>query len=269
MSEPDARSSLDLLAADPTGARLDLLLPQGQVVDDTAGAAALWLSDGAADAALLARAHGAVERTGLWPVLLNMEGIELPPRAEQPPAPSGAEPRPGAEAVLAQWSVGLEPRRPDHDHRGCGTCLALLESRRSEPVSRITARCDQDPARTAAAVAGYAAPFAPRLALVACARSADVPTVLGWDGPARTGRPIAHHSAVLRRWEERYQLRVVALHGAGLVCSVASPPRTFQRALGLAVDHLAFCPDLAGEFESVNTQAEELVGTALWSFHWD
>ena len=96
----------------------------------------------------------------------------------------------------------------------------------------------------------------------------NILTVLGWSGPANRHDEIAQYSAVLGKWEERYGARVVALFGSYLVCSVARPPRTLNQALTLAAEQLAFCPDQSG-LESIEIQAESLIGTSLWSFWWD
>jgi hypothetical protein len=173
------------------------------------------------------------------------------------------------QEVLAGWSSRFSRREPDHDPDGCESCLTVIEYYKSQPAAALAARSDQDPHRTAAEVASHLLPHAPILGLVACDRSADIPTALGWDGPANYGEEIARYSAVMRTWEDRFNTRVVAMYGASLVCSVASPPRVAGQAFDLALEHLAVCPDLAGEFESVNAYATALIGTSMWSFWWD
>jgi hypothetical protein len=251
------------LADDPTGSRLGLRLPGGRVVPDTDGAPALWLSDEAVDGRVLDELHADVGRTGLWPVALNREGFTQPVSPNWPPAPFDAD------AVLAGWSTRCARRGTDHEYDGCETCEAVAQIPRSLPGGSFAADRDQDPGRTAAFVARGQLAYAPYLGLVACARSADIPTALGWDGPANRHDHIGQYSAVLGKWEESYGARVVALFGASLVCSVARPPRSIDQALGLVAEQRAFNPEFAGQCESVTLHAASLVGTSLWNFWWD
>jgi hypothetical protein len=251
------------LAEDLTGARLGLRLPAGNIVDDVDGNPVLWLSSELPERRLLDDLHASATLTKLWPVALNLEGFTQPVRSDERSSPVDAE------AILADWSATRRLRGEDHDYAGCEQCLALIEHSRSQPAATIARESDQDPGRTAAEVASHLLFFAPRLGLVACDRSADIPARLGWDGPANYQRDISDHSAVLGKWEDQFGARVVALHGASLVCSVAAPPRAYEQARRLAAEQLAFCPDLAGEFESVNAHAAALVGVSLWTFWWD
>jgi hypothetical protein len=260
----DASSSMSLLAADPAGGRLGLHLPGGRVVPDADGVPAVWLSDGAVQGDLLDELHADTGRTGLWPVVVNLEGFAQPVHPGWPP--SGFD----AETVLAGWS-GRYARLAEHDyHRyGCEQCEVLIGVARDQPGASFADEADQDPGRTAAVVAKGQLDCAPYLGLVGCERSADIVTALGWDGPANLRDEIARYSAVLGRWEERYGARVVALCGATLMCSVARPPRSMEQALALTAEHLAFCPDSAGEFRSFDLHAAALIGTSFWSFWWD
>src|SRR5206468_2398493 len=83
----------------------------------------------------------------------------------------------------------------------------------------------------------------PRLGLVECGRGADAPAALGWTGPANYGTDVAPFCAVLRSWEDRFGIRVVALTFDAMYCTVSAPPATFDHALHVAAEHLAFCPD--------------------------
>jgi hypothetical protein len=255
------------LASDPTGELLDLRLPRGHVVPDADGAPTLWLSDAAVDdGRILGELHAAADRLGLWPVLLNQDGFTQPVQPDRPPTPFTAE---AVEAVLARWSTRYPRATAGHEYDGCEMCEALAQVPRSLPGATFAAESDQDSGETAAAIAAHQLAQAPYLGLVACAHSSDILTVLGWDGPANRHDHIAEYSAVLGRWEERYGIRIVALYGAILVCSVARPPRTFAQALDLAAEHCAFCPDQAGLDSPLSIHAASLIGTSLWSFWWD
>lgn len=111
----------------------------------------------------------------------------------------------------------------------------------------------------------------PRLALVPARRGADVPAALGWSGPVNREPDTARVSAVLRSWEDRYGVRLLALGFDTLEPHVAAPPRTLAEALPAAAEHLAFCPDNVWQGAgSVRAYAAEvLVGLAHWSFCWD
>jgi len=252
-----------MLAADPTGRQLGLQLPEGRIVPDPDGAPILWLSDAAVDAPTMTRLHTDVERTGLWPVALNHEGYTEPVQPDWPSAPFDAD------TVLAAWSTEYRPLTDYHDYDGCETCEAMIQVPRTFPGASFAAETDHDPGQAAAVVVADFLTEAPYLGLVTCEYSADIPTALGWSGPANRHHEIARFSAILRKWEDRYGARVVALFGASLVCSVARPPRTLDQALELAKEQLAFCPDLTGEFLSLNFHARSLIGTSSWSFWWD
>ncbi len=112
---------------------------------------------------------------------------------------------------------------------------------------------------------------APRLALVPSHRGADVPTALGWGGPANYENDTALISVVLRSWEDRFGARLVALGFDELHLSVALPPPTTALALPVAAEHFALSPDNIWQGSgSIRSYAEEAVtGSGHWSFWWD
>lgn len=105
------------------------------------------------------------------------------------------------------------------------------------------------------------------LALVAAARSADIPAVLGWDADA----PIPLLCALLRSWEDRFGARVIAVVGSTVHVSVAHPPRTEEQALHLALEHVLTTADSVIKDPPVPYEdyAASLIGNHLWSFWWD
>ncbi|MDH6623923.1 hypothetical protein M2271_001715 [Streptomyces sp. LBL] len=112
----------------------------------------------------------------------------------------------------------------------------------------------------------------PRLALVPARRSADIPAAIGWTGPANHELDTARLSAVLRSWEDRFGIRVLALGFDHLLVSVATPPATLADAEALAAEHFAFCPDniLQGSDPSLRAYAErQLLDQGAWHFWWD
>lgn len=109
-----------------------------------------------------------------------------------------------------------------------------------------------------------------RLGLVHVARPADVLAVLGWAGAARHTTDAAALSAVLRSWEDRFGARLVMLGVDAIMLSVAAPPTTVRRALGIAAEHRAFCPDgFRRQHHRLADVAESLLHEHIWAFWWD
>ena len=111
----------------------------------------------------------------------------------------------------------------------------------------------------------------PRLGLAPARRSADIPTAIGWMGPTNHANDTALLSAILRSWEDRFGIRVVALGFDQLLVSVAAPPTTLDDALAVAAEHFAFCPDNiwqgAGTLQAYAEQ--QLLNQPTWHFWWD
>lgn len=110
-----------------------------------------------------------------------------------------------------------------------------------------------------------------RAALVPARRSADIPAAIGWSGPLNHENDVARLCAVLRSWEDRFGIRVVALGFDTLTVSVGRPPTTSAEARALAAEHFAFCPDSIDQgTNSLEEYAEkELLNQVTWSFWWD
>ncbi|MEU9921492.1 DUF4253 domain-containing protein [Streptomyces griseoluteus] len=135
----------------------------------------------------------------------------------------------------------------------------------------IPSRANDDPeaaARTAIARL-MADPYPlrkPHLALVAAARSADIPAVMGWQAEA----PLPLLCALLRSWEDRFGARVVAFDGAMIHVSVARPPRDADHAIHLALEHVLTGADNINDGTvPYPDYAASLVNSPLWSFWWD
>ena len=110
---------------------------------------------------------------------------------------------------------------------------------------------------------------AARVGLVSAARPADALPALGWNQALVTAVPLA---AVLRSWEDRFGIRVVALSFDQLVLSVAAPPTTQEEAEAVAAEHFAFCPDniTQGHHDALRAYARhEVLDQRVWSFWWD
>ena len=128
-------------------------------------------------------------------------------------------------------------------------------------------------ARLRAAVAAYQPAF---LGLVAASRPADVPAAAGWtgfgvDGPGSPEARCLEVSAVLRSWEARFGARPLRI-GSDMILRVLveRPPSTFEAAIRVAAEHLAF-GDEYGRYsgQPISELAADLVGAPVWHFWWD
>jgi hypothetical protein len=277
---------LPTLAADPSGRSLGLQLPPGRLIRTTDEGPwhepLLWLADQAASPGNWAALGGPAGRAGLLPVLVDVGGSQGAP--EEWELSPGMMSYPGdhdPDEVLAEYWEGEsgeegEPAEADEE------VLEMLEpfgpewpglapaapSLAIEPGTGAGQLADSlcDPLRD-----GARAWFKePHLALVPARRSADIPAAIGWTGPLNHDNDVARLCAVLRSWEDRFGIRVVALGFDILVVSVAAPPTTPAQAEAVAAEHFAFCPDnISQGAGSLREYAEELVGERTWSFWWD
>ncbi|ABS05558.1 hypothetical protein FHR75_003272 [Kineococcus radiotolerans] len=259
----DAHAPLaDLVAAVPG-------LPTGRLVAPAGYGGAeplLWVADvpaGRGRWAELAAAHPA---TGLWPVLLEglAEGDLARPwlEGEFAPAPWAPLDVPALEPLLAEAFAGAFE---DEDEFPAGPPPWPGPSPALTPVA--------DPAAVAAVLADELVDHgAPRhLGLVPAARGADVLAVLGWLGATNHDTAPGVLSSVLRSWEDRFGVRLVALGFDTVVVSVAAPPADAAEALPVAAEHLGFCYDAVFQDGpgDLAAYAAELVGTGAWRFWWD
>ncbi|MCD9876035.1 DUF4253 domain-containing protein [Streptomyces guryensis] len=250
----------------PRLSALDLGLPPGRLVDETDEGPwhepLLWVTDeqpapGAWDA-LQRTAPGA----GLLPVLVEVgggfggpDGWELAPGEMSYPGDHDPE-----EVLAEYW----EECAADGDEW-------------PGPAAGRPVDADADPESVASAVVdslldGGGPLKDPRLALVPARRSADIPAAIGWTGPANHEGDTARLCSVLRSWEERFGIRVVALGFDQLTLSVAAPPTTLAEAEAVAAEHFAFCPDnlLQGADTTLAAYAEhQLLNQPAWHFWWD
>ncbi|MDQ0776512.1 hypothetical protein QF026_004978 [Streptomyces aurantiacus] len=260
-------NQLPTLAADPPGHSLGLDLPPGALLDTTAegswGEPLLWRADAPAAPGDWLRLVSARRTAGLHPVLVGG-------RRDSEPHPDKWELDPGlasypgdhdADEVLAELWEEYAAQAEDADWPG----LAPAGAPDADPDARAAEVTD-------ALVGGASWLREPRLALVPARRSADVPAAVGWCGPVNRTEDVAVLCAVLRSWEDRFGIRVVALTFDQLVVSVAAPPRTLAEAEAIAAEHYAFCPDniTQSSHASLRAYAErEVLGAHSWTFWWD
>jgi hypothetical protein len=114
------------------------------------------------------------------------------------------------------------------------------------------------------------------LGLVAASRPADVPAAVGWtgfgvDSPASPEARCLEVAAVLRSWETRFGARPLRI-GSDMILRVLveRPPSTFEAAIRVAAEHIAF-GDEYGSYsgQPISELAAELVGKPVWHFWWD
>jgi hypothetical protein len=268
---------LPRLADDPTGAEHGLRLPAGRLIDGTPDGSGpeplLWYADGPAGpnawSELLAG-----RSAGLLPVLIENEK-QSPGFADWYLDP-GLMSYPGdhdPEEVLADTWTGYTD---DEDYEE-EDLLELLDPYDHEwPGMAAAPAFDADPDATAAEVTAELLATGwlddPHAALVHARRSADIPAAMGWTGPMNHTNDVAPLCAVLRSWEDRFGIRVVALGLDTLTVTVAAPPRTEQEAEALAAEHFGFCPDniTQGSYETLREYAHKrLLGKTTWHFWWD
>jgi hypothetical protein len=75
---------------------------------------------------------------------------------------------------------------------------------------------------------------------------------------------------LLEHWYEQYGAEVVGIAENTIEFHVGNPPTDNARALHLAYEHFAYCPDRAEEnVKMIATLAALLVNTNAWYFWWD
>ena len=287
---------LPKLAADPSGRALGLDLPSGTLVDATIDGPwhepLMWYADGPATPGDWLRLAGARRTAGLHPLLIAQGGGHEGGPGDWELGP-GRTSYPGdhdAEEVLADfWEEYAADELPeDADYPGrerveevfgkpAGYDEKVAPFGPEWPGLSPAVALDADPDARAAEVAdalagGGSLLKEPRLALVPARRSADIPAAIGWSGPLNHENDVARLCAVLRSWEDRFGIRIVALTFDRLVVSVAAPPTTTAEAEAVAAEHFAFCPDniTQGEHETLRAYAEhEVLDRQVWSFWWD
>lgn len=283
-------NALPALVADPSGRSVGLQLPPGRLVDATIDGPwpepLLWHAGGPAAPGHWAALGVPARRAGLLPVLLDVGGTRGGPEDWQlQPADTSYPGDHDAEGVLAEYWTD-EAAAEDGEEEGDGEANGLdgelarllapfgAEWPGLAPAGSLVVDPDTCAARLADSLADGSPAWSaggPRLALVPARRSADIPAALGWSGPLNHENDVARLCAVLRSWEDRFGIRVVALGFDTLVVSVAAPPTDLADAEALAAEHFAFCPDNLSEDGpgGLGDYAKELVGERVWHFWWD
>ncbi|MEU1661278.1 DUF4253 domain-containing protein [Streptomyces griseofuscus] len=268
---------LPRLATDPSGRSLGLQLPPGRLLDTTENGPhhepLLWLADKPAGPGTWTALGAPAARAGLLPVLVETGGPQGGPdewdlMPDDVSYPGDHDP----EDVLAEYWEGDEESGPDDELGDLvdpfgpqWPGLAPPKKLSADPGTRAAHTADE-----LTADQGQSVFPAPHLALVPARRSADIPAAIGWSGPLNHENDVARLCAVLRSWEDRFGIRVVALGFDALLLSVAAPPTDLAEAEAVAAEHFAFCPDnITQGADTLRAYAKELVGETTWFFWWD
>ncbi|MFE0258037.1 DUF4253 domain-containing protein [Streptomyces sp. NPDC059010] len=279
---------LPKLATDMTGAALGLQLPPGRLVDATDEGPwhepLLWFADEPAAPGAWTALESARRAGGLLPVVIDVGGSQGDPEGwELMPGEMSYPGDHDAEEVLedfwyecaTQEDGELGAAGADGEDRAAGEDGEDGEWPGLAAPTATTDSPDPDSLATdiADALVENGGPLKdPRLALVPARRSADIPAAIGWSGPMNHENDTARLCAVLRSWEDRFGIRVVALGFDHLLLSVASPPTTLAEAEAVAAEHFAFCPDNIWQSSDTTLRAyagNQLLNQPVWHFWWD
>ncbi|WP_405676184.1 DUF4253 domain-containing protein [Streptomyces sp. NBC_01511] len=256
---------LPALAADPSGRSVGLQLPPGTLVDATIDGTwhepLLWYADEPAAPRAWADLLSARRTAGLHPLLVHgghrkqwPEDWELSPESASYPGDHDAQ-----DVLSESW---------EHVTTGDdGEWPGLA------PARELAADPDKEAAEVASLLTDEGSwMHGARLALVPARRSADIPAAIGWLGPTNHEGDVARLCAVLRSWEDRFGIRVVALTFDQLVVSVAAPPATQAEAEAVAAENFAFCPDNLQQGRHTTLPAyatHQVLNQPAWTFWWD
>ena len=194
-------------------------------------------------------------------------------------SPTGAGTRslPGVLTISTRWPKAIQPRRD-----GCLEAAAAIDvdewlSRRAagepeyyvaehgewpevDPTSEFTGPMDILSGQPLAEVA---------ILLVPTTESWQVPCLLGWGDWNECPAP-AEHSAILKRWRERYGTELVTMTHDVIELAVERPVLTREDALGLSREQFVYCPDIVHQgTETIEGLAAALLNGTVWFFWWD
>lgn len=239
----------------------DITVPLAWVTDqpmDDAGDA--WLA-----------LYAAEDTGGLVPVLLSRDAAAEEVSGEAFALGGGADTglldAMSAATILAgRWDTGEDSLGPDlaQVRSPFGLEFPGLAEAEQGRLPEATLR---------AAVATHQPAF---LGLVVAPRPADVPAAVGWtgfgaDSPGTPQARCLEVATVLRSWETRFGARPLRI-GSDMILRVLveRPPSTFEAAIRVAAEHVAF-GDEYGRYsgEPISELAAELVGKPVWHFWWD
>ena len=97
----------------------------------------------------------------------------------------------------------------------------------------------------------------------------EVPAYLRYGG-FNDCPPPDWHIAALRRWRDRFGIRLAGLAGSTMNLRAESPPATRDAAIELAREQYDYCPDIILQgLPDIATLAAHLMVDDWWFFWWD
>jgi hypothetical protein len=107
------------------------------------------------------------------------------------------------------------------------------------------------------------------IATVSVEKSWQIPAALGYGGWNDCPDPIVH-TAMARRWAERYDAELIGVSGDIMEWEVRKPPTTQAEAMELAWEQFLYCTDIVTQgVESISALGGILLNSPYWFFWWD
>ncbi|WP_116245793.1 DUF4253 domain-containing protein [Nocardiopsis sp. FIRDI 009] len=254
---------------------LSVPLPSGRVLASDDGEPFFWMSDEPAPVGLWSRLLVESPRSGWWPLLL--EDVDRDPlRFTEAFAPGRSTPlarHDPAELLAGWWAQYVSPFEPDTEEAAPRPETAPFGTKWPGTVPAVSlaeGAAEETAAERAELLVEHVS--GQRLGLVRASSGAEALLACGWSGPLNYDNDTAAFAAVVADWERRFGARVLGLGFDALTLSVASVPTDLDRALRVAAEHFAFCPDNVWQGGSPHTlrgYAERLVDRPVWTFWWD
>jgi hypothetical protein len=201
--------------------------------------------DGEAGLDLWTRVRAVHPATGIWPVLVTANTVEATA------VDFGEDPAPVAALDAEAW---FADRGADSDE----------QFPRGEPAPFEP----PDPAQWAFRVATM--PDEPdRMWFVPSPGGWAVPGQLGWSGAVNADVMGDVHTAVLRRWAERWDADLVVLGFDTLTLRVMRPPASPASAFEVAHEMALYCEDLVHQGVQTLDALVPMAASPAWWFWWD
>ncbi|WP_017585970.1 DUF4253 domain-containing protein [Nocardiopsis ganjiahuensis] len=256
-------------------ASLSVPLPAGRMFSSPEGEPFLWVSEEPVAVGLWSRLFAESPRSGWWPLLV--EGFDRDPdllletsAIERSTALTDHDPAGLLAAWWGEYTGSSEPGAEEPDPHPETAPFGRTWPGTVPAASLAEGAAEATASECAELLVEHGRPQ--RLGLVRASSGAQALLSCGWSGPVNYDNDTAVFAAVVADWERRFGARLLGLGFDTLLLSVASAPTDIDRALRVAAEHFAFCPDLVWQGSSPHTlrgYAERLVDRPVWNFWWD
>lgn len=108
---------------------------------------------------------------------------------------------------------------------------------------------------------------------------AKIPTAIPWEvfawipmGGWNECPPTEYIMSIMKVWNEQYQFQPVVITGDMIEGLVSGKPETEEKAVEIATEQYAFCPDLVEQCcgdATIGQLADTLLKSKIWFFWWD